>query len=157
MGMDVYGKAPKTPKGEYFRNNVWWWRPLWDYCVETADDIIPTEGALAGHQNSGWGLDADGAKRLGRRLHEQLKAGHTKQYGESRKQRLDSLPNEPCTICGGKGRRAEPPRTGPGTRPCNACGGKGQTRPWETEYPFAEDNVREFANFLTESGGFEIH
>jgi hypothetical protein len=28
MGMDVYGKEPKSDKGEYFRNNVWWWRPL---------------------------------------------------------------------------------------------------------------------------------
>ena len=34
MGMDVYGIAPTSERGEYFRNNVWWWRPLWDYCCE---------------------------------------------------------------------------------------------------------------------------
>lgn len=28
MGMDLYGKKPLNPVGEYFRNNVWWWRPL---------------------------------------------------------------------------------------------------------------------------------
>ncbi|QOR55575.1 MAG: hypothetical protein UMS36scaffold28_65 [Phage 59_13] len=29
MGMDVYGVKPKSKQGEYFRNNVWSWRPLW--------------------------------------------------------------------------------------------------------------------------------
>lgn len=24
MGMDVYGKAPSSQTGEYFRNNIWW-------------------------------------------------------------------------------------------------------------------------------------
>ena len=27
-------------KGIYFRNNCWWWRPLWNYCYHVADDII---------------------------------------------------------------------------------------------------------------------
>ena len=26
--------------GVYFRNNVWWWRPLWNYCYAVAEDII---------------------------------------------------------------------------------------------------------------------
>ena len=26
--------------GVYFRNNVWWWRPLWNYCLAVAEDII---------------------------------------------------------------------------------------------------------------------
>ena len=34
MGMDVYGIAPEKEWGEYFRSNVWWWRPLWDYTAE---------------------------------------------------------------------------------------------------------------------------
>jgi hypothetical protein len=28
MGMDVYGKNPSNGKGEYFRANVWSWRPI---------------------------------------------------------------------------------------------------------------------------------
>ena len=27
MGMDVYGRNRCSKEGEYFRNNVWWWRP----------------------------------------------------------------------------------------------------------------------------------
>jgi hypothetical protein len=39
MGMDVYGKDAVSEKGEYFRNNVWYWRPLWNYCIEVAPDL----------------------------------------------------------------------------------------------------------------------
>ena len=39
MGMDVYGKNQTSEKGSYFRNNVWWWRPLWNYCEELHGDI----------------------------------------------------------------------------------------------------------------------
>ncbi len=156
MGMDVIGKDPESPKGEYFRNNVWSWRPLWDYCLDVGGDIIPADGVMAGQFNDCWGLDAEPARKLGRRLHDKLNTGHTKKYAAERKHRLDNLPDEACSICGGTGRRAAPPKTGPGTMPCNGCRGTGKSRPWATEYPFAEDNVREFADFLEDSGGFEI-
>ena len=26
--------------GVYFRNNVWWWRPLWNYVCEECDYIL---------------------------------------------------------------------------------------------------------------------
>ena len=38
MGMDVIGLKPTSKEGEYFRNNVWWWGPLADYCMEVAPD-----------------------------------------------------------------------------------------------------------------------
>ena len=35
MGFDLYSLGNhKTDKGEYFRNNVWWWRRLADFVVE---------------------------------------------------------------------------------------------------------------------------
>jgi hypothetical protein len=37
MGFDVYGKSARSEKGEYFRNNVWWWRPLAEYVLETVE------------------------------------------------------------------------------------------------------------------------
>ena len=70
MGMDVYGLNPqlKSEKPEidfsnateeqrteyfeamdtfeqqnpgfYFRNNVWWWRPLWDYVCTVCDSVM---------------------------------------------------------------------------------------------------------------------
>ena len=154
--MDVLGQHPKSARGEYFRNDGWWWLPLWKYCVEAGADIIFNEDALEGRHLSGWGLDAEGATRLGQRLQEKLQVGHTEQYAKEREQYLKRLPDEVCWSCGGTGWRAEPSKTGSWTRRCDDCGGMGHRRPLATRYYFEEDNVWEFAKFLTDSGGFEI-
>lgn len=39
---------------------------------------------------------------------------------------------------------------------CNACKGTGKVRPFQTSYSFDESDVREFAEFLENCGGFEI-
>src|SRR3989338_3823289 len=36
VGMDVFGRAPTTEAGEYFRNSGTWWYPLAEYCCEVA-------------------------------------------------------------------------------------------------------------------------
>jgi hypothetical protein len=51
--------------GTYFRNNVWWWRPLWDYCHYVAPELIDDELWNEGHHNSGAGLNDKRAKELG--------------------------------------------------------------------------------------------
>lgn len=154
MGMDVFGKAPRSEKGEYFRNNVWWWHPLWSYCEEVVPDIA---GQVEyGHSNDGDGLDAEAAVELAQRLQAAIDAGATAQYAAERQSALAALPGEVCSICGGTGSRQEPPLIGPGPIPCNGCNGTGQVRPWETNYPFEVANVQEFAEFLQDCGGFAI-
>lgn len=32
MGMDVFGRKPTTKEGEYFRANIWSWRPIHALC-----------------------------------------------------------------------------------------------------------------------------
>ena len=61
--------------GYYFRNNVWWWRPLWDYCYHIADDLISEELWNRGHNNSGAGLNDRDAKLLGNRLLQKIREG----------------------------------------------------------------------------------
>ena len=39
MGMDVYGKQPKSDEGEYFRANIWSWRPIHEL-IEKAN-VLP--------------------------------------------------------------------------------------------------------------------
>lgn len=39
----------------------------------------------------------------------------------------------------------------------NGCDGKGTKRPADTWYPFEVENVKEFATFLQDCGGFEIY
>ena len=85
MGMDVHGLNPKENKnkrGEYFRNNCWWWRPLWNYCRVVAPDLISEELWESGHNNNGAGLNAEDSKKLGERLMEYIAEGRTMQYQE---------------------------------------------------------------------------
>jgi hypothetical protein len=152
--MDVYGKAPVSEKGEYFRNNIWWWHPLWRYCEHLAPDLIPENNL--GHSNDGWGLNRRKSQALADRLAAALDSGETEQHAQAYKAYLDSLPPEPCRICGGTGHRAPPPETGPGSLSCNGCNGQGSVTNFSTHYPFSVENVREFEAFLRDCGGFRI-
>ncbi|MGO3130290.1 MAG: hypothetical protein ACTIJQ_00765 [Alcaligenes sp.] len=154
MGMDVFGKSPISETGHYFRNNVWWWHPLWDYCMSIAPDLIPRDNL--GHSNDGWGLSSRKSLALAERLHLALTSGETEQYARDYMARLERLPDAPCTICGATGYRAEPPNTGSGTRACNGCNGTGHAPNFAKHYPFSVENVREFEAFLRDSGGFQI-
>lgn len=154
MGMDVIGRSPISETGRYFRNNVWWWRPLWQYCELVAPDVIP-KGNL-GHSNDGWGLGHRASVALAARLDSAIREGHTAAYEQARQEYLASLPLTPCDICGATGKRATPPAIGPGELPCNGCGGTGSQPNFETNYPFSVENVRKFAAFLRDCGGFRI-
>lgn len=154
MGMDVFGNAPTSKAGEYFRNNIWWWHPLWHYCEALAPDLIPADNL--GHSNDGWGLKAKASRQLAARLAEAIVSGEAEQYAQQYQAELDALSPEPCEICGATGHRAEPPEIGPGPRLCNACHGSGQRPNFATHYPFSVENVREFEAFLRDCGGFRI-
>lgn len=171
MGMDVYGIAPTSEKGEYFRNNVWYWRPLWDYVTEIAPDL--TEG-VNGHYNDGDGIrDAEGARTLGQTLLISLSNGTAREYIAERNKAMSELPMEECRLCDSTGIRSDEVGVEHGMVDkildedkasifgrtigwCNGCDGAGQKLPFETHYPLDEDNIREFATFLIDSGGFEI-
>ena len=149
MGMDLDGKKPLNKAGEYFRANIWFWRPLWSYCCE----ISPlAAGVKYGFSNDGDGLDAEGAIALADAIDAQIKSGATKDHENVRRVELVSLPDEACNLCHGTGTRTDMVVA----NGCNKCLGKGKVRPFETSYPFDEDTVRQFSKFLRNSGGFEI-
>lgn len=173
MGMDVYGKNPTSERGSYFRNNVWWWRPLWDYCVLVGEEIIDEEVAEHGHYNDGAGLDETNAVRLAHVLLTELELGKTAEFAKTQAEWRASLPREACNLCDCTGIRTDevgvahgmPERelspevqvlTGRTHGWCNACQGVGTQESWLSHYPFSEENVREFADFLADCGGFEI-
>lgn len=159
MGMDVYGKNATTERGEYFRNNVWWWRPLWDYC----ETVYPRCGEISGHTNDGDGFDEDEAKKLASILLAEIANGNTKRYEETYQLELSAIEDEVCSLCNGVGIvqvKEDWPDYVEGQvtfrDPCNSCDGKKTKRPMTTWYPFSVENVKEFAEFLMDSGGFEI-
>ena len=136
--------------GYYFRNSCWWWRPLWNYCRTIAPDLINDKLFDDGHSNSGAGLDDKGAKELGKRLLTEINNGDTIQYQASYQQYIDDLPDDDCSHCNGNNRGYNK------MKDCKMCGGTGKTKNFNKSYPFDLDNVREFAEFCLQCGGFEI-
>ena len=94
MGMDVYGLKPKTKKGEYFRNNVWWWHPLWSYCCHISPELAGK--VESGHDNSGDGLDAVDSRKLGFIVQQSVTTGAAQEYVDEYHIDSASLPDEPC-------------------------------------------------------------
>ena len=153
MGFDLCGVRSRSEKGDYFRNNVWWWRPLWKFICENCDSILTEKQKMGGSFNDGTLISENQALEIADALQRLIDSGEVRKYQKARKKALDSLPDEECAICKGKGIRDDKFVKGK----CNACGGKGKRRPWICSYPFAEINVKAFCEFVKESGGFGIY
>ena len=149
MGMDVYGKAPRSKRGEYLRHSVWWWRPLWTFCEQAAPDIIPQDNL--GHFNEGWGLDEADACALADRLQSLLDSGDVTGDDVIRKAEMHCIMGELCDQFNYTGKRWHH-----GDHACTKYR-VGSLRPQETCYQFSAEGVRAFAAFLRDCGGFEIY
>lgn len=172
MGMDVYGKNPTAEHGEYFRNNVWFWRPLWSYvCGEFAE--MTGSDPDSGFYNDGYGLDADGATRLGHAILDAVESGRVEEYRLNYMAELAKLPRTDCPHCEATGIRSDAIGVEAGMpekalKPevasvvgrdigwCNGCDGIGTQEHFAHNYPFEVENVKVFAEFCIASGGFEI-
>lgn len=171
MGMDVIGKNAVSETGEYFRRNVWGWRPLWQYVEIMHEDLA--QKVEYGQSNDGDGLNAEDSKELARRLQEDLREGKATLYISQRNKWLGTLPREACTHCNSTGTRDDkvgqdmgmPERelspevqtlTGRTHGWCNGCDGVGSRENWELSYSLEESDLASFAEFLQDCGGFEI-
>lgn len=146
MGMDVYGQNPTSSTGEYFRNNVWHWRPLAVYIGVVAPGIA--QHCKSWHYNDGGGLDATQSRALAEVLQGEIDSQRTLKYEKTYRHELETLPDVPCHCCKGTGVFHG--------KTCHVCEGNCTTRPWETYYPFSVSNVQEFVHFLRDCGGFKI-
>lgn len=171
MGMDVYGKNPISERGSYFRNNVWWWRPLAEFICETHPEIA--EHCEDWHSNSGYGLGATKSLELAKVLQADIDSGLVAEYEKRYNEWRANLPRTDCPHCGATGVRSDevgvahgmPNKelkqeiqilTGRTHGWCNGCDGVGTTENFGASYPFSVENVQEFVGFLSECGGFQI-
>ena len=121
--MDEYHKA--NP-GVYFRNNVWWWRPLWEFvCMQC--DFMTDEQRKGGHYNDGKLIDQETAAKIGTKLKILLEDGTVDRWEDHIKTRNEELKQS-----------------------------DNEKDKFAASYPFARDNVENFADFCLQSGGFEI-
>ena len=156
--------------GVYFRNNVWFWRPLWNYVYDTTD-VLTDEDHRLGHENSFHKITEEKAVRIGKELLANMNDAVAKQ----REYEKDSKPrrkfNELCDkaaeclyeevvdkmdgliTCPGDMKIHDPANYKRWETLSHFGGG---LQFGETSYPFSAANVKEFANFCLNSGGFEI-
>lgn len=174
MGMDVYGKAPRAPEGEYFRASVWSWRPLAVLLVTLSPEL--TAPCKYWQSNDGDGLGDNDASALGVLLQRRLDDGTVDAILQAWKRQQAALPRLHCSICDGSGIRSDAVGTAMGQpqqacpddddgKPhpragqlgwCNGCNGTGNRPDPGTFYGIDRARIAEFAGFLKTCGGFEI-
>ena len=151
--------------GSYFRNNVWWWRPLWDYVCNICEDFMTHDEMNAGCSNSGFEISEEVALKISKRLSEEIGNGNVdkvalehetkrlqeKAHNKEVRKELDKI-TEACQKEHGKdvvpANYPEPYYT-----QWNECYAK---EIFSANYPFSKENVENFATFCQQSGGFEI-
>lgn len=146
MGMDVFGIAPVSEEGEYFRNTGWAWAPLARYILTVHPTLAA--GCTLWLSNDGDGLDGEQARLLGEALLADSRTGALAARERQINAFLDGLPDVPCGRCEATG-------SVQGAR-CGVCWGRGSRRPRETWSQFSAVNAERFARFCIASGGFEI-
>jgi hypothetical protein len=78
MGMDIHGRKPTGPRGEYFYNPIAAWHALARYCNMAAPDICAP--CRNWHSNDGDGLDVAAVVALAKTLETNIDAGRTAAY-----------------------------------------------------------------------------
>ena len=163
MGYDLYkvknGEVvdidwSNIKRGEYFRESVWGWKPLWQFiCLCVGSGILTEEDEKQGWYNSCHYIDGAKALKLADVLKEIIKDRSHIDYVNKRNERLDDLPLEDCDHCNATGIRNDEHVQGT----CNGCDGKGKKKSFETYYRLDVESIEQFEDFCRHSGGFEIH
>ena len=180
MGFDLYGLSPSgeekpdfpvsgreeeikayfawqdNTKGSYYRQNVWGWKPVWEYVSAFCGYILSIKDLQRGYFNDGLKISKTKANRIAGRINKLNKNGSLEEYVKARNKIIERMPDEECDICKGTGGRKKPPEIGPGDVKCNGCSGEGTRRPFAVNYMGYKDDIIEFGEFCKHSGGFTI-
>ena len=165
MGFDLYGQNKNSPTGEYFRNNVWWWRRLADYVLEHTKCIDEKDFEKWQH-NDGHEVDEETAIQIANQLEYLISTGKVQEYEKETKEMI-SRAEKKNKIVQEKfdklhDRAIEETKNKhiiPRDYPENL---KAEwSNLWDEmdrneNYPFSIDNVKEFISFCRESKGFRI-
>ena len=155
----------QNQKGAYFRNNVWWWRPLAEYVI-TFTKVINKKDNDKWHCNDCHLVDNSHAEQIANQLDHLIKSGHTLKYEKmyEKKRRKAEKYNEVVEKCLESFLNLIKYQTGDkNIVPLNFD--KDDKLIWDkiwdkkmfnASYPFSVENVKNFADFCRNSGGFTI-
>ena len=168
---DLQNKFRDANPGEYFRANVWGWRPIWEFVCEICPDILTEEDYTKGQYNDNHLIEADRARDIAKRLREKMDLARDRQKKYEaeapNKDKFNTMLENAATFLYNE---ISKPKT-----PLITCPGDMQIhdpenyKRWETlinynnikfdemSYPIDADFIEEFANFAEHSGGFRIN
>jgi Asp-tRNA(Asn)/Glu-tRNA(Gln) amidotransferase A subunit family amidase len=151
--------------GDYFRSNVWWWRPLAGYVIQYTG-CINEDDAEKWSYNDGHEVDDETAQQIHNQLQVLIESGHTQKFAddyEKERQKMekhnDKVEKELKKFCKSVEKKLGKTNLAPADFP------KDDHDEWERiyhkrksggSYPFSVEHVKEFAEFCRYSGGFRI-
>jgi len=153
-------------KGDYFRANVWWWRPIWDFTCYKCDDVLSQDDISYGSSNDNHFINKAKSKKIAIRLNKAIKDGSAKKYedqvtaivdrakikNDAIDKKLEELKEE---VVKATSKNDIVPSDYPKSfkkKWDEIYAG----RDWGASYPFNTEYLKEFSDFCKESGGFYI-
>jgi hypothetical protein len=163
---ELVDKLEASNPGRYFRNNVWFWRPLWSFVCHYCADFLSVNDADAGAYNDARRISKTKAVKIGKRLSKLLADGtvdkEVREYELAKakaditnkevEEKLEEL-KETVKKETGKDDLAPAKYPEPYKTQWDEIYG---SKSWDSEYPFHKENIENFAKFCLQSGGFEI-
>lgn len=152
-------------KGTYFRNNVWWWRPLAHYVLEYTK-VIDEDKKKYWSTNDFYTIEDEEAVQIAKQLKHLINSGHTKRFStqwEARRKTLEKHNDKVEKELEEHTKQVQTKMKNDNLAPKDFS--KADHDKWERiyrkknhdgSYPFSVENVEEFAEFCENSGGFTI-
>lgn len=152
--------------GNYFRNNVWWWRPLWTFTCDHCADFLTEDDMNGGCYNDSYIITEDKAVAIAERLYEALKEPETQEYLDNHMKVMEKAKKHNEMIDQEKKALDEIAVAITGDKdiaPINypkdlkkKFDELQKRRDWASSYPINRENIENFARFAEQSGGFSI-
>jgi len=157
--------------GDYFRANVWGWRPIWEFVYEVCPDILTEEDYKRGQYNDNHLIEENRAKDIAKRLREKMDLARERQKKfeaeapnkEHFNKMLEdaarfifeniSKPKSELITCPGDMQIHDPENY----ERWEKLSHYGNLKFDEMSYPINAEWIEEFANFAEHSGGFRIN
>ena len=155
----------KEVVGDYFRSNVWWWRPLASYVINYTGCVDENDAEMWS-TNDGHEVDGETAQQIHNQLQVLIESGHTQKFQDDyEKERVkaekhnDKVEKELKKFCESVEKKLGKTNLAPMDFP-KADHDEWERiyhkRKWNASYPFSVEHVKEFAEFCRFSGGFKI-
>ena len=162
----LMSKYENINPGAYFRNNVWWWRPLWSFVCEHCEDILTEKDINSGCYNDAHIISRRKAEAIAVRLEDVIESEETEMWIKEHEDNMQQAKrnNKQVEAELEELKKLVEVETGnPDIYPAiypdkfkkkyDEVYGK---RDWASSYPFSKDNVINFIKFARQSGGFSI-